>query len=81
MAVVIRLSRVGAKSKPKYRIVVADSRFPRDGRNIEILGSFNPFDKEKGLNVKMDKVSGWLKKGAVLSNTIKKLLKKAKISS
>lgn len=80
MGVTIRLSRIGAKRKPRYRIVVADSRFSRDGRNIEILGSYNPFDKEKGLNIKADKVSNWLKKGATLSNTLKKLLKKSKIS-
>ena len=79
MAVVIRLTRVGTNKKPRYRIVAADSKFARDGRNLEILGNFNPFDKEKGLKVNSEKVASWIKKGAKPSNTLKKMFKKAKI--
>ena len=78
MAVVIRLSRVGTVSKPRYRVVVADSRFPKEGRFVEILGSYNPFDKEKGFVVKAEKVSAWIKKGARPTNTVMKLLKNTK---
>lgn len=80
MAVVIRLTRTGTKSKPRYRIVAADSKYARDGRNLEILGNFNPFDKQKGLVVNSEKVSAWIKKGAKPSNTLKKLFSKAKIT-
>jgi small subunit ribosomal protein S16 len=79
MSVVIRMTRIGTNKKPRYRIVAADSKFPRDGRNLEILGSFNPFDREKGLVVKADKISAWIKKGAKPSNTVAKLLKNAKV--
>jgi small subunit ribosomal protein S16 len=80
MAVVIRLTRVGTSKKPRYRIVATDSRFPIKGRNLENLGSYNPFNKEKGLIVKAEKVTSWIKKGAKLSNTLSKLFKNAKIS-
>lgn len=80
MAVVIRMARIGTTKKPRYRIVAADSRFPKEGRNIENLGSYNPFDSEKGLAVKTEKISAWVKKGAKLSNTVKKLLSSAKIN-
>ena len=79
MGVIIRLARGGTKSKPRYRVVVADSRFPKEGRKIEILGSFNPFDKEKGLKVDAEKVVSWIKKGAKPSNTLNKIFKKARI--
>jgi len=79
MAVVIRMARVGTTKKPRYRIVVADSKFPKEGRNLAILGSYNPFDREKGLVVKADKISAWIKKGAQPSNTVAKLLKNAKV--
>jgi small subunit ribosomal protein S16 len=80
MAVAIRLLRQGAKNKPRYRIVVCDSRFTTGGRSLEVLGSYNPFDKEKGLKVKVERISDWVKKGAILSNTLKKLLKNHKIN-
>ena len=78
MSTVIRMVRTGTTKKPRYRIVVADHSFPRDGRNIEILGSYNPFDRVKGLLVDREKVDGWVKKGARLSNTVMKLLKNTK---
>jgi len=78
MSTVIRMVRTGTTKKPRYRIVVADHSFPRDGRNIEILGSYNPFDRVKGLIVDRVKVDEWVKKGARLSNTVMKLLKHTK---
>ena len=70
MAVVIRLTRVGTNKKPRYRIVATDSRFPIKGRKLENIGSYNPFNKEKGLIVNTEKVSYWVKNGAKLSNTL-----------
>src|ERR1700684_2385447 len=67
MSVVIRLARAGTKKRPVYHVVVADSRFPRDGRFIERLGHFNPLlakDNEARLKLDMDKVKTWLAKGA-----------------
>ena len=78
MSVVIRLARAGTKKRPVYHVVVADSRFPRDGRFIERLGHFNPLlpkDNESRLKLDMDKVKGWLSKGAQPSDTVKRLLK------
>jgi small subunit ribosomal protein S16 len=66
MSVVIRLARAGTKKRPVYHVVVADSRFPRDGRFIERLGHFNPLlpkDNESRLKLDMDKVKAWLAKG------------------
>ena len=78
MPTVIRMVRVGTTKKPRYRIVVADHSFPRDGRNIEIVGNYNPFDKVKGLVINRVKVDEWIKKGAKPSNTVLKLLKNTK---
>jgi len=79
VGVVIRMARIGTKSKPRYRIVVADSKFPKEGRNLAILGSYNPFAKENGVTVSSEKVSAWIKKGAQMSNRVAKVLKNAKI--
>ncbi len=76
MPTVIRMVRTGTTKKPRYRIVVADHSFPRDGRNIEILGNYNPFDKK--LAIDGAKVMEWIKKGAKPSNTVLKLLKNTK---
>lgn len=77
--VTIRLSRGGAKKKPFYRIVVADSRMPRDGRYIERIGFFNPMAKgqEKRLELALDRVTHWVGNGAQTSNTVAKLVKEA----
>src|SRR3569832_2654126 len=67
MSVVIRLARAGTKKRPVYHVVVADSRFPRDGRFIERLGYFNPLlpkDNEARLKLDMEKVKSWMAKGA-----------------
>ena len=79
MAVKIRLRRMGAKKAPFYRIVVADSRFPRDGRFIEELGYYNPMKQPSDLKVNADKVKGWIKNGAQPTDTVKALLKKHEI--
>jgi small subunit ribosomal protein S16 len=77
LAVVIRLTRRGTKKKPFYRIVAADSRFPRDGRFLEILGTFDPLKEEDNCNVDTEKASAWIAKGAQPSKTVASLLKKA----
>ena len=79
MAVRIRLKRMGAKKRPFYRIVVADSRSPRDGRFIEEIGIYNPTTEPSVFEVNEEKVKDWLKKGAQPSETVKSLLKKADI--
>ncbi len=79
MAVRIRLKRMGAKKRPFYRIVVADSRFPRDGRFIEEIGIYNPTTDPSTLEVNEEKAADWLKKGARPSETVKSLFKKAGI--
>ena len=77
MAVVIRLTRRGAKKKPFYRIVAADSRMPRDGRFLEILGTYDPLIKENGCKIDAEKAAAWIKKGAKPSKTVGTLFKKA----
>ncbi len=77
MAVRIRLKRMGAKKKPFYRIVVADSRYPRDGRFIEEIGYYNPTTKPTTFEVDQEKVQQWIAKGAKPSDTVKALLERA----
>ena len=76
MAVRIRLTRMGTKKKPFYRIVAANSESPRDGRFLEILGYYDPMKEPAILNVHEDKVKHWLEKGALVSDSAKVLLKK-----
>ena len=77
MAVKIRLKRMGTHKKPYYRLVVADSRAPRDGRFIEMVGTYDPLKKPALITVDQEKTLDWLKKGAVPSDTVKTLLSKA----
>ena len=77
MAVVIRLTRRGKKKKPFYRIVATDSRSPRDGKFLEILGTFDPLKTENACQVDADKAVAWIKKGAKPSKTVASLFKKA----
>lgn len=77
MSVKIRMRRMGAKRKPFYRIVVADSRAPRDGRFIEEVGYYNPVSQPKELKLDEDKIFEWLKKGAQPSDTIRSFLSSA----
>lgn len=76
MAVRIRLRRMGSNKKPFYRVVVADSRSPRNGRFIEMLGTYDPLKKPAAINVDQAKTIDWLKKGATPSDTVKTLLSK-----
>jgi len=75
----IRLRRMGAKKAPFYRIVVADARYPRDGRFIEELGIYNPLKTPSEFVVNEEKVKEWIKNGAQPTDTIKALLKKNNI--
>ena len=73
----IRLKRMGANKKPFYRIVVADSRYPRDGRFIEEIGYFNPITEPETVKIDEEKANKWLATGAQPTDTVKRLLKKA----
>ena len=79
MAVKIRLRRMGAKKAPFYRIVVADSRYPRDGRFIEEIGVYDPTKNPSVFTVDADKVKAWIANGAQPTDTVKALLKKKSI--
>lgn len=73
----IRLKRVGAKKAPFYHIVVADSRFPRDGRIIEKIGTYNPMTDPSEIHIDKEKVEKWIKNGAKPTDTVKALIEKA----
>ena len=74
----IRLTRAGARNRPFYRIVVVDQRRPRDGRPLELLGTFDPKHDPEKLDIRADAVEKWVAKGAQLSPTVKSLLRRAK---
>ena len=74
MAVSIRLRRTGSTRRASYRVVVADSRSPRDGRFIEIIGHYNPLTTPPTVKIDRDKAQAWIAKGAQPSNTVKKLM-------
>ena len=76
MAVKIRLARHGAKKRPYYRVVVADSRAPRDGRIIEEVGRYNPMTAPKTINLDLEKIADWQSKGAQLTDAVVKKSKK-----
>lgn len=75
MAVKIRLRRMGAKKNPFYRVVVADSRYPRDGRFIEEIGTYNPLTDPADVKIDEEKAISWLKNGAQPTDTVRLLLK------
>lgn len=77
MAVRIRLKRMGAKKRPFYRLVVADSRYPNDGRVIEEIGEYNPISEPAELRVDKEKAMAWLRQGAQPSDTARRLLSQA----
>ena len=77
MAVKIRLRRMGAKKAPFYRVVVADSRFPRDGRFIEEIGYYNPNTNPAEVSIDGEKAKKWISNGAQPTETVKALLKKS----
>ena len=76
MAVKIRLARHGAKKRPFYRIVVADSESPRDGRYIEAIGTYNPLINPSEVSLKGERIKYWIDQGAILTDTVRNLLKK-----
>ncbi|MBQ3089860.1 MAG: 30S ribosomal protein S16 [Oscillospiraceae bacterium] len=73
----IRLRRMGAKKAPFYRIVVADSRYPRDGRFIEQLGTYNPLQEPAEIKIDAERAQAWIKTGAQPTDTVKRLFKTA----
>lgn len=81
--VVIRLARLGAKKRPKYRVTVADSRYFRNGRFIEVVGHYNPNPRgqEKEITLDLDKVKDWMSKGAQPTDRVKTLIKKAEATA
>ena len=79
MAVKIRLRRVGAKKNPFYRVVVADSRFPRDGRFIEEIGTYDPSKDPAEVKIDAEKAKKWIANGAQPTDTVRALLKKNEI--
>ena len=82
MAIKIRLTRGGSKKRPFYRVVAADSRMPRDGRFIEKLGTYNPLlpkDDPNRVNLNIEKINEWLKKGAQVSDRISRILENLSI--
>ena len=81
MAVRIRLTRLGRKKKPFYRIVVADSESPRDGKFLDIVGTYDPVQEPAAISVNDEKLQKWLGQGALPTTTVKSLLKKATVAS
>ena len=79
MAVKIRLRRMGAKKAPFYRVIVADSRDPRDGKFVEEIGYYNPLTEPAEIRIDAEKAEAWIKKGAQPTDTVKALLKKSGI--
>lgn len=78
MPVTIRLRRTGTTKRPSYRVVVTDSRSPRDGRFIEIIGHYNPLSEPPTVKIDRAKAQAWISKGAQPSNTVKRLMQRAK---
>lgn len=81
MAVKLRLKRMGAKKKPFYRIVAADSRSPRDGRFIETVGTYNPLTNPAEVNINEELAMKWLNNGAMPTDTVRNIFSKAGIMS
>ncbi len=79
MAVKIRLKRMGAKKAPFYRVVVADSRYPRDGRFIEEIGTYNPMVEPADVKIDAELAKKWMANGAQPTDTVKRLMKKANV--
>jgi len=81
MSVSIRLRREGAKNRPYYKIVVADSRSPRDGKFIEIIGNYDPKKKDLNANIDLARADYWIGQGAKPSDTVRSLIKKVRKAS
>ena len=80
MSVKIRLTRKGAKKRPFYRIVAADSEAPRDGRFLEVVGHYNPLTDPAQITVDEEKLNKWIERGARISETVRSLLRKKEVS-
>ena len=80
MSVKIRLTRKGAKKRPFYRIVAADSEAPRDGRFLEVVGHYNPLTDPAQITVDEEKLTKWVERGAKISETVRSLLRKKEVS-
>ena len=80
MSLSIRLTRCGTKKKPFFRVVVLDSRTRRDGRSLDIVGFFNPRNREESINLDIDKIKSWVEKGGQMSPAVKKLVKEKGLS-
>ena len=80
MPVKIRLTRKGAKKKPFYRIVAADSEAPRDGRFLEVVGHYNPLTDPAQVTIDEEKLNKWVERGAKISETVRSLLRKKEVS-
>lgn len=74
MALAVRLRRMGAKKRPFYRIVAIDSRLARDGRSVEVIGTYNPIEKPAIVSIVEERMTKWVDQGAVVSDTVKTLL-------
>jgi len=81
MAVKIRLKRMGAKKAPFYRVVVADARYPRDGRFLEEIGTYNPLTEPSEIKIDAEAAQKWLKNGAQPTDTVRSLLKRSGVIS
>lgn len=81
MAARIRLRRMGTTKRPTYRVVVADSRMPRDGRFVEEIGFYDPLTEPPTIRVDVDKARAWIQKGALPSNTVRQLLARAGVGA
>jgi len=81
MAVKIRLTRMGAKKRPFYRLIAANSESPRDGKFLDILGYYNPMKEPPEIRINKEKVQYWLERGAILTEAARNLLKKEGLSN
>jgi small subunit ribosomal protein S16 len=78
MAVVIRLRKEGKRNRPYFRVVVTDKESPRDGRFLELVGTYNPMGKDAGMKLKLDRIDQWVGKGAKPSETVASFIRKAR---
>jgi len=81
MAVRVRMTRVGTRNSPFFRIVVADERSPRDGKFIELVGTYDPRPEKEAVNLKLDRIQYWISKGAKPTRTVTELLRRHKGAS
>ena len=79
MAVKIRLKRIGRKRQPTYRIVVADTRTPRDGKVVDTIGNYTPYLKDKPLVLDLERLQSWCDKGAIPTDSVKRLIRRARL--